>query len=399
MPAKAAKFLDSNAGAPLRLEVVTALSCLFNSQDHLIANPSSVHLFGRKSKRWMAEAREQIAATFGKRTDPEQLIFTSSGTEANQLAVRSILEPLLDSGAQPHWITTPVEHDSVLQLVKWLEMRGGSVSYLPVDSNGRPDSKSISVLIRKETALISMIWVNNETGVISDIKTAVESAHSSGIKIHIDAAQAWGKLLLDLNETGADYVSFSGHKIGALAGTGVLWVGRGAQIKPIILGKQEKGRRGGTENLSGIVAMGAAASALRVEEWDLKVRPLRDYLESVICTRIHVVKINGVNAPRVSNTTNLSFDEVEGEGLVHALDLSGYAVSAGSACSSGAIEPSHVLLAMKCSRKQAMASIRVSLGENIDRDDIDSFAITLSTIIERLRGAPKSHDAYLGALI
>ncbi len=394
MPIKGGIYLDSNAGAPLKPNVLEVLFPLLKrGETHsLIPNPSSIHSYGRVAKRWIALAREQVAHSLGAHTDPEQLVFVSSGTEANQLAIRSVLEPLLLSGKRPHWITTAVEHDSNLQMVDWVKARGGSVSILPVDVQGQVSVEMLQESWKPETVLVSAVWVNNETGVISPIEAISSMVRKKGALLHLDAAQAWGKLPIDVAATGAHLISFSGHKIGALAGTGVLWVNRGIRIQPAQLGKQEKGRRGGTENVLGIVAMGAAALQLDPLAWSKRVNPLRTRLEDAICQRILGAHINGGGALRVANTLNMGFDGVEGDSLVMALDLAGYSVSSGSACSSGALEPSHVLMAMGRSKLEAMAGLRISLADEMPWEDLEGFVRELETIVSRVRNRKDENE-------
>jgi cysteine desulfurase len=385
MPAAPATYLDSNAGAPLHPSAALAISRVLAVG--LVPNPSSIHAHGRIAKRYVAEARERIALSLGSGTDPEQIVFTSSGSEANQLAIRGVLEPRLARGERPHWITTPVEHDSVRSMAKWLEERGGSVSYLPVDAAGAPVATAIAQLVRPETALVSGVWVNNETGVISDVRAFARACSDARVPLHLDAAQAWGKLPVDVDVSGASLVTFSGHKVGAPAGVGVVWLARGTRPEAVIAGKQEKGRRGGTENVLGIVGLGAAAGEISSQAYDAKVRPLRDRLEREISLRIPGTRVNGATGPRVGNTLNLSFDEVESDGLVMALDLGGYSVSSGSACASGAIEPSHILLAMGRSKAQASAAVRVSLPGEVEWTVLEGFIRTLEVAVARVRGA------------
>jgi cysteine desulfurase len=383
---KVAIYLDSNAGAPLKPSVLEALLPYLRGDCVLIPNPSSIHGHGRLGKRTIAEAKEKIAASLGiqgNRSDLSSIHFTSSGSEANQIAIRSVLEPLLTS--KPHWITTRAEHDSNRQMIAWFEARGGSVDYLPLDSAGSPQVEMLRQLIQPETALISAIWINNETGVITDIARLVQIASASQIPVHLDAAQAWGKVPVDLSTLGADWVTFSGHKIGAFAGIGLLWTSQGKKILPTVLGKQDLGRRGGTENLIGILGLGAAAAAIEPLAWAERVQPLRDKLEAEIIKRIPGVLVNGGSALRVANTLNLSFEGMESEGLVIALDLDGYSVSAGSACSSGVLEPSLVLLAMGRTVAQAKASIRVSLSDVLPWETLEGFCRSLEKIVTRLR--------------
>ncbi len=393
MSIKAAIYLDANAGAPLKsaareaiLQVLSGVENLGSPHSFsLIPNPSSIHSHGRRAKRLFAEARERIAASLGAKVDPEQLVFTSSGTESNQLVVRSVLEPILNSGKPAHWITTTVEHDSNVKLVDWVRSRGGRVSELPVDSEGRIQVEGLEEVFSQGAALLSLLWVNNETGVIADLNPILGLAQRYGVPVHMDGAQAWGKIPVELTDLRAQYVTFSGHKIGGLAGTGVLWVGRGQTVSPVILGKQEKGRRGGTENLLGVVALGAATQGLDPDAWAQRVRPVRDRLEAEIVRRIPGSRINGVQAHRVANTLNLNFEGVEREGLVMALDLAGYSVSAGSACSSGVLEPSHVLKAMGKTETQALAAIRVSLVDEMSWSDLEAFVTALERAVGRMR--------------
>lgn len=391
MSAAVAIYLDANAGVPLKPEASAALRELLE-RGH-IPNPSSIHSHGRFAKRLAADAREKIARSLGAGVDSEQLVFTSSGTEANQLAIRSVLDPLFLKGETPHWITTPVEHDATLQLIEWTKKRGGSVDFLPVDSQGRPIVAELARLVRPETRLVSLVWANNETGVVADVAAFVAEAKRLGLRIHLDAAQVWGKLPLDVQKLGADLVTFSAHKIGALAGLGLVWIGRGMPLSAVIPGKQEKGRRGGTENLAGIVAAGAAAATLDPLAWASRVEPLRDRLEKEIVSRIPGAIVNGAGAPRVPNTLNLNFDGVEGDGLVMALDLAGYSVSSGSACSSGVLEPSHVLLALGRSKTQAMAATRISLVDELPWSVLEGFVAVLEKTVARVRQSSLSRVA------
>lgn len=391
MPRENAIYLDFNAGAPLHPRVIEALLSYFriplseNSAVSVLANPSSIHFHGRQAKRAVAEAREFIARSIGLKTDPEQLLFTSSGSEANQMVIRSILESEIHAGRKVHWITSPVEHDSVMQMVSWVKNKGGEVSFLDLDSAGRPQAESLERLIRPETRLVSVIWVNNETGAVTPLEDFSTIIKKHSIKLHVDCAQAWGKLPIDTLALGADAITLSSHKIGAPAGTGVVWIAPGTRLTPLIAGKQEKGRRGGTENVLGIIATGAAAQAIDPLAWDYALRPIRDQFESGIKTQISGTYINGESAKRIANTTNLSFDGVTGEGLIMALDLAGFSVSSGSACSSGVLEPSHVLLAMGRTKAQATAAVRVSFGLGTSSSILERFTDALDQTIIRMR--------------
>ncbi len=396
--ARIATYLDANAGAPLRPEVVARLRELLSGSpglsEVLFPNASSIHSHGRRAKKWLAEARDRIALSLGEDTDPEQILLTSSGTEANQLAIRSALEPFFRSKQPVHWITSTVEHDSVLQMKSWVESRGGEVTLLEVNDCGAPDISKLRSLIRPgETRLVSLIWVNNETGVVTDAREAVLICESQKVPLHLDAAQAWGKLAIHVSSLGAKWVTFSSHKIGALGGVGVLWLGRGSKVDSLILGKQEKGRRAGTENLMGIISTGEAAASLKPASWDERVRPLRDRLEREILDRVPGARVNGAGASRVANTLNVSFSGLVGEGLILALDMAGYSVSSGSACSSGAIEPSHVLLAMGRSKAEATSAIRLSLADVVAWDELEGFVQALEAIVARMRSSETRNEA------
>jgi cysteine desulfurase len=385
MPARPAIYLDSNAGAPLSPRVKDALLPFLElSSAHTHAhptNPSSIHQHGRSAREVLSRAREQVAKSL--KAEADQIVFTSSGSEANQAAIRAVLEPLLIAGKKPHWITSPVEHDCVLQMTSWLRDRGGTISTLSLDQNGAIDVSSFAKLVRPETALVSALWVNNETGVISDIESLAREAAQSSIPLHVDAAQAWGKIPVALSKSDAvgmaDFVCFSGHKIGALAGTGVLWQKSPGSLRGPILGKQEKSRRGGTENLIGAVSLGVAAEGIDPQAWDDHVRPLRDRMEGEILRRLPGTRIHGVSGDRVANTSNILLDS-EKRDWITALDLQGYSVSVGSACSSGLPEPSHVLQAMGLTAAQALASIRVSLSPELTWSEIEGFVHTLERI-------------------
>ena len=390
MSARLATYLDSNASSPLQPRVAEALAFLLKDNGALLANPSSTHSSGKKARRLVSEARDHVALSLGKSTVPDDLIFTSSGTEANQLAIRSALEPRLDSGERPHWILSAVEHESTRAMVRWLTERGGSVSFIPVDSEGRLELTELRKLWRPETALVSCVWVNNETGVVSDVAALASEARALRVPLHLDAAQTWGKLPVDVAASGAAYVSVSAHKIGALAGTGVLWVARGAAFRPLLAGEQEKSRRGGTENLLGLVALGEAVLGLSPTSWAAATCVLRDQLEASARARIPGVVINGAGAPRVANTSSLSFEGVEKEGLVAALDLAGYSVSSGAACSSGTAKPSATLVAMGRSEAQARSAVRVSLpGPDVSSAALQGFVEALATAVQKMRDSKR----------
>lgn len=406
--AKTSLFLDSNAGAPLNPrvlpEVLKALLVFSEGEGPsqapvlpdlaLLANPSSIHAAGRHSKKILNSAREQVGASLGE-TDLERIVFTSSGTEANQLAVHSFLEISSRKGRRPRWILSAAEHDSLLSFVPEAQKMGADVHILPVLPSGLPDLSALEALggtPADAATLISLVWVNNETGVITDVSAGAEAASRLGAQLHLDGAQAWGKMPINVKALPIHFLSLSGHKIGALSGTGVLWQRPGIAVHPSTPGKQERGRRGGTENVIGILSLGVAAADLKPAVYLEKVAPLRDYLENAIFQSIPGVRVNGQQAARVANTLNISFPGIEGEGIVMALDMAGYCVSAGSACSSGVLEPSHVLTAMGLGRQEAMSSLRVSLDPTAlpSRAELDGFVGALAEIVGRCQKAYKS---------
>jgi len=375
-------YLDANAGVPPSLKVQEALQAFFSSKAP-VANPSSIHFQGRQARRLLSEAREKVAFSIG--AHPQEVIFTSSGTEANQLVIRSVLETHLSTHKKTHWILTPVEHDSTRQMIEWLKNQGGEVDFLPLDQCGIPQAKVLKDKICPETALVSSIWANNETGLITPIEKLGEICEAFHIPLHLDAAQVWGKLPIQVQTIKANYLTFSGHKIGSFGGVGAVWVKNKSPIHPFIFGKQEKGRRGGTENLIGIMSLGVAASHIDPLQWDQRVRRLRDQLEEEITQRIPGTHIHGALGKRIANTSNLSFEGVQEEGLILALDLEGYSLSAGSACSSGVLEPSHVLMAMGQSAQAAMAAVRISMIDEIPWEDLQNFVTVLEKSVERIR--------------
>jgi cysteine desulfurase len=388
---KDAIYLDANAGVLVHPKVGEALRAIL--QDDIFgANPSSVHVHGRKAKHLVLEARDRVARSLGALSTPDSLVFTSSGTEANQLVVRSVFEPILESQQRAHWITTPVEHDCNLQMVDWLTERGVEVSFLPVDSDGTPQVSALPSLLRADTALVSVIWVGNETGVVSPIEEFAQACSKASIPLHVDGAQAWGKLPVELDRLskfGLTYAAFAPHKIGALSGTGVLWTKKGARLISQIRGQQQSNRRGGTENLLGIYAAGVAASqidAAQLSREQAELAELRDRLQTQIQSRIPGTLVNGETGTRVGGTLSLCFEGIERDGLVQALDLEGYSVSSGSACSSGSTEPSHVLRAIGRSDGLASAGLRISIPSGTNWENLEGFVETLKSAVQRIRG-------------
>ncbi len=388
MSARVATYLDFNAGAPPSPRVIEALLSFLSDPQRLTGNPSSTHSFGRKTKAILRDARDQVARTIS--ADPTQIQFTSSGTESCQAAIRSVLESALEIGEKPHWILTAAEHDAVDSMTGWLEARGGSVSRVALDAEGRPKLEELESLLRPETRLVSAIWVHNETGVVTDIAELARILREKGrnqVRLHLDAAQAWGKLPIRVHETGADFLSFSGHKIGALSGTGFLWTrpgvtqGRGGRLFP---GTQEGGRRGGTENFLGIASLGAASLDVDPQRYAREVGPLRDQLERLVLERIPGAILYGAGAPRVANTSLIGFGEIPSEALLMNLDLEGFAVSAGSACSSGVQGPSRVLQAMGVDERRSKSRLRISLHPGLGVAELEAFVGALARVVARL---------------
>jgi len=340
---------------------------------------------GRRSRAWITEARDAIASSIGSQ-DSSPILFVSSGTEANQAAIRDALEGPLARGERAAWVLSAVEHESVRTMAHWARERGASVRVLPVDSEGRPEVAALGALIDGDTRLVSVIWVNNETGVITDVDGIARIVRERGVPLHLDGAQAWGKLPIGVSRLrgmGVRYLALSGHKIGALPGTGVLWSATGIQ-EPLLRGKQEGGARGGTENLLGIRSLGIAAAALADKgDGGAGLAAARDRLERTILERIPGALVNGSGAARVGNTLSVSIPGMAGSALVTALDLEGFCVSTGSACSSGVAEPSHVILAMGRAREEAAGTLRISLGAEADPAVLDRFAEALERVVAR----------------
>jgi len=370
-------YLDNNATTPVLPEVLEAMTPYFGEH---FGNASSIHHHGQETRGAVENARESVARLLGCRA-PE-VVFTSGGTEADNLAIFGVAQ------AGDHIITSTIEHHAVLNACRHLEEKGFQVTYIPVDSCGLIDPSEVKRAVRPNTKLISVMSANNETGVLQPVAEISKVAAEAGVYFHTDAVQAAGKLPIRVEEIGCDLLTISGHKLHAPQGVGALYVRRGTALEAMQYGgRHERSRRAGTENVPGIVGLGKAAdlaSASLEQGQDRQMAMLRDHLEQSL-TAIDGTTVNGGDAPRVPNTTNIRFDGIEGEALVIALDLKGLAVSTGAACSSGAIEPSHVLTAMGLRPDEARASIRFSLGKQNSSADIE-FAIALVTeTVARLR--------------
>ncbi|RMG61289.1 MAG: cysteine desulfurase, partial [Deltaproteobacteria bacterium] len=347
-------------------------------------NPSSVHWAGREVREKIEWARERIAKFFG--CDPLEIVFTSSGTEADNLAIKGVVFNTPEK--RGHVITSSVEHPAVRSTCRFLEKIGCDVTYLPVGKEGFVDPDDVRKSIRKDTVLISVMYANNETGVVNPVREIANIARERGILFHTDAVQAIGKLPCRVEDVGADIITFSAHKINALKGTGGIYVRKGLNLEPLIHGgHQERGRRAGTENVVGIIAMGKAFDLL-IDGWEKEaeeIRKLRDAFENGILERIEDVVVNGSREHRLPNTTNLAFRYVEGEALLVSLDMVGIAASAGSACTSGSMEPSYVLTAMGVDPVDAQGSLRFSLGYGNTMEDVEYALEKIPEIVSRLR--------------
>jgi cysteine desulfurase len=384
-------YLDNNATTPVLPEVFEAMRPFYLEQ---FGNASSIHHFGQHARAAVEKARASVAALLNAR--PAEIVFTSGGTEADNLGIFGLVQ------RGDHVITSTIEHSAVMNSCKRLEQMGCEVTFVPVNGRGEIDPGDVRGALRPNTRLISMMMANNETGVVQPVEEIGRIAEESDVFFHTDAVQAAGKVAIDVQKIRCDALTISGHKIHAPQGTGALFIKKGTLIQPQIYGgSHERQRRAGTENLPGIVGLGKAADLARhwlgqhaptsSENGDLvnggpaEMAAMRDHLQEAVLAAMDDVGVNGEGAPRVPNTTNFWFDHVEGEALVIALDLKGLAVSSGAACSSGAIEPSHVLLAMGLPHQRARASIRVSLGKQTTQEDIDFAGKVIPETVARLR--------------
>ena len=371
-------YFDANATTPLLPEVLEAVRPFFLER---FGNASSIHREGQQARAAVEAARERVAGMLHCRAS--EIVFTGGATESDNLALFGLARP------GDHVITTSVEHHAVLHTAEKLCERGREVTVLPVDGSGRISPDDVRGVLRPETRLISVMAANNETGVMQPVEEIGRIAAETGVSFHTDAVQAAGKIPLDTKAIGCGLLSISGHKMHAPQGVGALYVRSGVALEPLqIGGSHERRRRAGTENVAGIVGLGKAAEiameGLR-DHAPERIAALRDRLEQAILDRVKDCGVNGWGAPRVCNTTNLWFDRLEGEALVIALDLKGLAVSGGSACASGATEPSHVLMAMGLSPQRARGSIRVSLQKSATEEDVDFAAKLIPEQVERLR--------------
>jgi cysteine desulfurase len=371
-------YLDNNATTPVLPEVLEAMQAYFGER---FGNASSIHHHGQETRAAVERARESVAALLGCRAS--EIVFTSGGTEGDNLAIFGLTK------LGQHVISSTIEHHAVLNSCRHLEASGCEVTYVPVNGLGQADPDDVRRALRPNTRLITIMMANNETGVLQPVEEIGRVAAEADVYFHTDAVQAAGKVAIDVKRIGCDLLSISGHKMNAPQGVGALYVRKGTTLRPMLFGgSHERSRRAGTENVPGIVALGRAAELAReaFSRGDLEqMSRMRDRLEQSILSEIESTGVNGRGVPRVPNTSSIHFDYIEGEALVIALDLKGLAVSTGAACSSGAIEPSHVLTAMGMSPERARGSIRFSLGKQNTDEDIEFVLQLLSPTAARLR--------------
>ncbi len=376
-------YLDYNATSPVRPEVLEVMLPFYKEQ---FGNPSSVHWAGRQVTGALEKAREQVAALIN--ASPAEIVFISCGSEGDNMAIKGSLEPLKEKGS--HIITTSVEHPAVLETCEALEKDGYDVTFLPVDEDGTLDLAVLEKAITDKTILISVMWANNETGNLYPIEEIGKIAKKYNIRFHTDAVQSVGKVPVDVQKANVDLLVISGHKVGAPKGVGAIYVRRGTRMKTFMHGgHQERNRRAGTQNVAGIVGLGKACemAGAELDEYYKRVRALRDRLEDGALSQIPDIKLNGTpdRDQRLPNTLNVSFAYIEGESLLLNLDMFGIAASSGSACTSGSLEPSHVMGAMCVEVTLAHSSTRFSLGPETTEEDIDKVLEVLPSTVQRLR--------------
>ena len=375
-------YLDHNATTPLDPLVADRMS---QAMRDVWGNASSVHHFGQQAKAALDEARGAVGALIGG--DASEIVFTAGGTESDNLAIRGAAEAIEPSGRK-HLVTSAIEHEAVLNTMKALARRGWRVTIVPVDASGIVSIDRLRDAITDDTALVSVMHANNEIGTIQPIADVAALAHERGALFHTDAVQSAGKIAIDVRALGVDLLTIAGHKFYGPKGTGALWMKRGVRlVSPVTGGKQERNRRAGTENVPALVGLGVAADVARKKMADEAPRlsALRDRLEAGVLSNVPGTERNGAASPRVPNTTNISIDRVEAESMLIGLDLAGIAVSSGSACSSGTLEPSHVLKAMGLPHARTLGSIRFSLGAANTQADIERVIEALPPIVEKLR--------------
>jgi cysteine desulfurase len=375
-------YFDYNATSPLAPEVTDAV---VRATREVFGNASSVHHFGQQAKATMDEARSAVARLLN--ADLSEIVFTSGGTESDNFAIRGAADALEPTGRR-HLIASAIEHEAVLNTLKALARRGWRTTLLPVDQSGIVSPDRLRDAIGDDTAVVSVMHANNEIGTIQPIAALAAIAHEHGALMHTDAVQSAGKIPVDVRALGVDLLSLSAHKFNGPKGAGVLWIKRGTRMQPVLTGgKHERNRRAGTENVPAIAGLGVAArlAAGKLSVDAPRVAALRDRLEAGILRAVPGTAVNGAPESRVPNTTNISFERVEAESLLIALDLEGVAVSTGSACSSGTLEPSHVLRAMGLPTHRTQSSLRFSLGMFSTEEEVDRVIEVLPRLVEKLR--------------
>ncbi len=373
-------YLDNNATTQVAPEVIEAMLPFFRDS---WGNPSSMHTFGGNVKKHIDKAREQVAALLG--ASPSEILFTSCGSESNNMALRGVVEA---SGRYPHIITSCVEHPAVLEVARYLNKKGCRLTELKVNSGGHLDMDELKASISPSTLLLSLMWANNETGVIFPIDKIAPIAKEAGLIFHTDAVQVAGKIPIDVSKVPVDLLSISGHKLHAPKGIGVLYIRKGTKVSPFILGgHQERSMRAGTENVPYIVGMGKACELAmeHMDEEQIRVAPLRDRLEKEILKICPDTRVNGDPKARLPNTTNISFEFIEGEAILLGMNEHGICASSGSACTSGSLEPSHVIRALGVPYTAAHGSIRFSFSRYNTDEDVDTVLKHLPGVIDRLR--------------
>src|SRR5262245_52805652 len=383
-------YLDNNATTPLLPEVFEAMRPFYQDE---FGNASSIHRYGQHARAAVEKARGAVAALLNAR--PAEIVFVSGGTEADNLALFGLARK------GDHVVTAAIEHHAVLNTSKRLEQMGCELTVVPVNGRGEIDPDDVRKALRPNTRLVSIMMANNETGVVQPVEEVGRIAREADIFFHTDAVQAAGKIPVDVEKIGCDALSISGHKLHAPQGTGALYIRKGTLLQPLIYGgSHERQRRAGTENLPGIVGLGKAAEIAKHwldSDGPAEMSEMRDGLQRAVLNAVESAGVKGLGDTRGPNTTNIWFDYVEGEALVIALDLKGLAVSSGAACSSGAIEPSHVLLAMGLSQQRARSSVRVSMGKQTTRDDVDFAIRVIPETVARLREiSPLYHKQSVG---
>ena len=373
-------YCDNNATTPVRPEVVEAMMPFYS---HDYGNPSSIHLSGRRARAAVEEARERVAELIG--ASPEEIIFTSGGTESNNIAIRGALKAV---NSPEKIITSKIEHHAVLETVKDIEKSGIAVIWLDADKNGAVSFESVAENLNEDTALLTIMHANNETGIIQDMSVFGKLARDSGVLFHTDAVQSVGKIHVDTVSMNVDLLSISAHKIGGPKGSGALFIRSGVELMPTYTGgHHERGLRPGTENVAGIVGLGKVceiAIEMMAEE-EKRIKNIRDTFEQRLSVKIPDVIVHGRDSQRLPGTTNVSFSGIEGEALLMKLDMVGIEVSTGSACASGSVEPSHVLLAMGVKPDLAKGSLRISFGWNNTINDVDEIMKVLPKFVEEFR--------------